>query len=66
MLQTALGTDRPDNLHYATQAVGAEQIDNPNAPAFEVIQHIQPKFTALMHLDPDTQDVLPAVHGDTQ
>ena len=65
-LQTALGIDRPDGLHHAAQTVSAEQIHIQNTPAFEVIQHIQPKFAALMRSDPDDQDILPTVHGDAQ
>ena len=65
-LQTALGIDRPDGLHHAAQTVSAKQIHIQNTPAFEVIQHIQPKFAALMRPNPDPQDVLPTIHGDAQ
>lgn len=65
-LQTALGVHRFDGLHHAAQTVGAEQINIQNTPAFEVIQHIQPKFAALMLADPDAQDVFFAIHGDAQ
>ena len=39
-----------DGLHHATQAVGTEQVNIQNVPAFRVIQFIQPKFAALMDL----------------
>ena len=65
-LQTALWIHRLNGLHHAAQAVGAEQINIQNAPAFEVIQHIQPKFAALVLADPDTQNAFSAVHGDAQ
>ena len=65
-LQTALGIDSLDGLHHTAQAVGAEQINIHNPPAFEVIQHIQPEFAALVLADPHAQDVLPAIQGDAQ
>ena len=65
-LQTALGIHRLDSLHHAAQTVGAEQINVLNSPAFEVIQHIQPKFAALVLADPDAQNVFSAIHGDAQ
>ena len=65
-LQTALWIYCLNGLHHAAQTVGAEQINIQNAPAFEVIQHIQPKFAALMLPNPDTQNVFSAVHGDAQ
>ncbi len=65
-LQTALGIHCLNGLHHAAQAVRAEQIYIQNSPAFEVIQHIQPKFAVLMLPNPDSQDVLPAVYGDAQ
>ena len=65
-LQTALGIYRLNGLHHAAQAVGAEQINIQNAPAFEIIQHVQPKFAALMLSDPHAQNVLPTVHSDAQ
>ena len=65
-LQTALGIHRLNGLHHAAQTVRAEQINIQNAPTFEVIQHIQPKFAALMLPNPDTQNVFSAVHGDAQ
>ena len=64
-LQPALGIYCLDCLHHATKAVGTEQINIQNAPAFEVIQHTQPKFTALMLADPDTEDIFSAIHGDS-
>ena len=36
------------SLYHPTQAVRAEQIYIQNAPAFEVIQHIQPEFAVFM------------------
>ena len=65
-LQTAPGIHCLDGFHHTAQPIGAEQIYIQNAPAFEVIQHIQPKFAALVLADPDTQNVLPAVHSDTK
>ena len=65
-LQTALGIHRLNDLHHAAQTVRAEQINIQNAPTFEVIQHIQPKFATLMLPNPDTQNVFSAVHGDAQ
>ena len=65
-LQPAFREDGLDSLHHPTQAVCAKQIYIQNAPAFEVIQHIQPEFAVFMLSDPDAQDVLPAIHGDTQ
>ena len=38
-LQTALGIPCLDGLHHAAKAVGAEQVNIQNTPAFEVIQH---------------------------
>lgn len=63
-LQTTLEIDHPDSPHHAAQTVGTKQIDIQNTPVFEAIQHIQPKFAALMFIDPDAQDVLPTVHGN--
>ena len=65
-LYLAAGIDRPNGFHEALQAVHAEQIHIPNPLAFEIVQHIQPKFAALVLPDPDAQDVLCAVHGDAQ
>ena len=65
-LQTALGIHRLNDLHHAAQTVRAEQINIQNAPTFEVIQHIQPKFATLMLPNPDTQNVFSAVHGNAQ
>ena len=65
-LQTALGIHRTDGFHHPAQAVRAEQIYIHNSPAFEVIQHIQPEFAALMLPNPHAQNVLPAVHGNAQ
>ena len=65
-LQTALGIHRTDGFHHPAQAVRAEQIYIHNSSAFEVIQHIQPEFTALMLSDPYSEDVFPAIHGDPQ
>ena len=56
-LQTALGIYRLDSLHHTTQTVGTEQINIQNAPTFEVIQHIQPKFAAFMLTDPNPKNV---------
>ena len=47
-LQSALGIHRLDCLHYAAKTVGAEQVNVQNTPAFEVIQHTQPKFAAFI------------------
>ena len=55
-----------DGFHHPAQAVRAEQIYIQNSPAFEVIQHIQPEFAALMLSDPYSEDVLPSIHGDPQ
>ena len=63
-LKTALGIYSLNS--HAAQAVRAEQINIQNAPAFEVVQHRQPKFAALMLSDPHPKDVLPPVHGDSQ
>ena len=65
-LQTALGIHRTDGFHHPAQAVRAEQIYIHNSSAFEVIQHIQPEFAALMLSDPYSEDVFPAIHGDPQ
>ena len=65
-LHLAVGIDRPDGLHKPFQSVHTEQIDVQNSPAFEVVQHIQPEFAALVLSNPHTQDVFHAVHGDTQ
>ena len=61
-LQTTLGIHCLDRLHHTAQAIGAEQINIQNTPAFEVIQHAQPKFAALMLADPHAQNVFPAVY----
>ena len=66
VLQPAFGEDGLDSLHHPTQAIRAEQIYIQNAPAFEVIQHIQPEFAVFVLSNPDSQNVLPAIHGDTQ
>ena len=65
-LQPTFREDGLDSLYHPTQAVRAEQIYIQNAPAFEVIQHIQPEFAVLVLSDPDAQNILPAIHGDTQ
>ena len=65
-LQPTFWEDGLNSLHHPTQAVRAEQIYIQNAPAFEIIQHIQPEFAVFMLSDPDSQDVLSAIHGDTQ
>ena len=65
-LQPAFGEDGLNGLHHPTQAVRAEQIYIQNTPAFEVIQHIQPEFAIFALSDPDSQNILPAVHGDTK
>ena len=65
-LKAALGIDRLDGLHHAAESIGAEQIYIHNSPAFEVIQHIQPKFAALVFTDPHAENILPAIHRDTQ
>ena len=51
-LYLAVGIDRPDGLHKPFQTIHTEQIDIQNTPAFEIIQHIQPKFAALVLPDP--------------
>ena len=60
-LHLTLGIDRE-----AFQTVHTEQIDVQNSPAFEVVQHIQPEFAALMLPNPYTQNVLCTIHGNTQ
>ena len=65
-LQTALGIYRLDSLHHTTQTVGTEQINIQNAPTFEVIQHIQPKFAAFMLTDPNPKNVFLTVQGNAQ
>ena len=65
-LQAALGIHCLDRLHHAAKTVGTEQVNVQNTPAFEVIQHAQPKFAALMLPNPHAQNVFSAVHGDTQ
>ena len=65
-LHLAVGIHRRDGLHEALQAIHTEQIYVQNSPAFEVVQHIQPEFAALVLPDPHTQDVLCAVHGNAQ
>ena len=65
-LYLAVGINSPNSFHKALQTVHAEQINIQNSPAFEVVQHIQPEFAALMFADPHAQDVLCAVHGDAQ
>ena len=65
-LHLAAGIDRPNSFHEAFQTVHTEQINIQNAPAFEVIQYIQPEFAALVFPDPDAQDVLCTIHGDAQ
>lgn len=65
-LETALGIDRLDSLHHSAEPISAEQINVHNSPAFEVVQHIQPKFAALVLAYPHTEKVHPAIHGDTQ
>ena len=65
-LQTALGIYRLDGLHHAAESIGAKQINIHNTPTFEVIQHIQPEFAALMLTDPHAENVFSAIHGDVK
>ena len=65
-LHLTVRIDRPDGLHKPFQTVHTEQIDVQNSPAFEVVQHIQPEFAALVLSNPHTQDVFRAVHGNAQ
>lgn len=44
-LEAALGEHCLNGLHYAVQSVCAEQINIHDTPGFQVVQHIQPKFT---------------------
>ena len=65
-LHLAVGIDRANGLHKTLQAIHTEQIDVQNSPAFEVIQHIQPEFAALVLPNPHAQDILRAIHCNTQ
>ena len=65
-LHLAVGIDRRDGLHKACQTVHTEQIYVQNSSAFEVVQHIQPEFAALVLPNPHTKDIFRAIHGDAQ
>ena len=65
-LYLAVGINSPNSFHEAFQTVHTEQINIQNSPAFELIQHIQPEFAALVLPNPNAQDILCAIHGDAQ
>lgn len=65
-LQTAVGIHYLNNLHHAVKTIRAKQLYIQNAPAFEFIQHIHPRFIALMLSEPDAEDVFLPVHGTAQ
>ena len=65
-LQPALREHRFNGLEHPAETIGVKQINILYAPAFEVIQHIQPEYAALMLPDPDIKNVFSTVHCNTE
>ena len=65
-LQTAVRKGCFYGLHHSAQAVRAKQIHVYNSTTFELIQHVQPKFAALMLSDPDPKNVFSTIHRNAE
>ena len=56
-LHLTLGIDRSYGLYQTLQTIHTEQIYIQNTPAFEIIEYIQPGFTAFMFADPYIKNI---------
>ena len=65
-LNLGFGIYRAYCITKSCKTVYAKDINRLNTAVFKVIQHIKPEFRAFMFADPYTENILTAVHVDTQ
>ena len=65
-LNLGFGIYRAYCLTKSYKTVYAKDVNRLNTAVFKVIEHIKPEFRAFMFADPYAENILAAVHVDTQ